>query len=134
MSLVQAKGFEPSRVSTIDFESTLSAIPSRLQIGADKGTRTLMISHWNLNPACLPISPYPQMVPMNGFEPLCILLRMILSHLCLPFHHIGIKLRLGFDEVTQHILYFLIASFSYLIWCQVSPASFEGRLLPIEGY
>ncbi len=29
--------------------------------GADNRTRTCMVSHWNLNPACLPIPPCPRL-------------------------------------------------------------------------
>ena len=41
---------------------------------------------------------------------------------------------MGFDEVTQHTHYFLLASFSYLTQYRVSPAGIEGLLLAIEVF
>ena len=36
--------------------------------GADEGTRTHMVSHRNLKPARLPVSPHPQIFCLHGFQ------------------------------------------------------------------
>ena len=40
------------------------------QYGADEGTRTHMVSHRNLKPARLPVSPHPQIFCLHGFQKL----------------------------------------------------------------
>ena len=58
-----SSGFRPPRANPMEpsqsFIRTNKKAPKRVLVGADEGTRTHMVSHRNLKPARLPVSPHP---------------------------------------------------------------------------
>lgn len=91
-NLVAPVGFEPTHLSVLGFESSVSA---RFHHGAlilvhEAGVEPARsIEHYPLKVACLPFHHSCILVLRAGVEPARLSGHMILNHTCLPFHHLS---------------------------------------------